>query len=87
MICTSWTCDSRTPADEIWTKWPEEFVFENFNAKETVATAKRGGFRYIVAIAKHHEGFHLWDTDHSDFNVMNTPFMSGTMTAAEMAAS
>ncbi|MCP5543803.1 MAG: alpha-L-fucosidase [Akkermansiaceae bacterium] len=61
-------------ADEIWTKWPEEFVFENFNAKETVATAKRGGFRYIVAIAKHHEGFHLWDTDHSDFNVMNTPF-------------
>lgn len=60
--------------DEVWTQWPKEFKFEQFDAKEIVANAQRAGFKYIVAIAKHHEGFHLWNTAHSDFNVMKTPF-------------
>lgn len=79
----SWgTCQTRKAPDhgsgpvpdEVWTNWPKEFTFEKFNAREVVEIARRGGFKYIVAIAKHHEGFHLWNTALSDFNVMNTPF-------------
>jgi alpha-L-fucosidase len=61
-------------ADSIWTKYPAEFALEKFDAKLWVEIAKKSGFKYIVAIAKHHDGFHLWNTKYSDFNIMNTPF-------------
>lgn len=60
--------------DEVWQSWSKDFRFEKFNARELVATAQAAGFRYLVAIAKHHEGFHLWDTAFSDFKVTKTPF-------------
>ena len=60
--------------DEVWQSWPKNFLFEKFDAREWVEIARAGGFKYIVAIAKHHDGFHLWDTDFSDFKVTNTPF-------------
>lgn len=60
--------------DSVWTKWPQYFKFEKFNAKQWVKIAQRAGMKYIVVIAKHHEGFHMWDTKYSDFKVTNTPF-------------
>lgn len=60
--------------DEVWQSWPNDFVFEKFDAREWVRIAKAGGFKYVVIIAKHHDGFHLWDTDYSEFKVTNTPF-------------
>ena len=60
--------------DADWQRWPEEFKFERFDAKEWVAIAREAGFKYLVAIAKHHDGFHLWDTAFSDFKVTRTPF-------------
>ncbi|MFO1530225.1 MAG: alpha-L-fucosidase [Kiritimatiellia bacterium] len=79
----SWgVCRTRKPpdtgngpvADEVWQNWPRDFQFEKFDAGEWVAIARQAGFKYIVAIAKHHDGFHLWDTAFSEFDVMNTPF-------------
>ncbi|WP_163325406.1 alpha-L-fucosidase [Draconibacterium mangrovi] len=61
-------------ADSVWVKYPEQFVFEDFDAKEWVDIAKRAGMKYIVTIAKHHDGFHMWDTQYSDFKVTNSPF-------------
>jgi alpha-L-fucosidase len=58
----------------VWTTWPEKFKFENYDPEEWVEIAKRAGMKYMVVIAKHHDGFHLWDTDHSDFKVTNTPY-------------
>jgi len=60
--------------DSVWTTWPEAFLFESYDPVEWVEIAKRSGMQYIVAIAKHHDGFHLWDTDYSDFKVTNTPY-------------
>lgn len=45
-----------------------------FNAKEWVAQAKAGGMKYVVLTAKHHDGFCLWDTKTSGYNIMSTPF-------------
>jgi alpha-L-fucosidase len=61
-------------ADDIWQGWAKELRFEKYNAEEWVEIARRAGFKYLVAIAKHCEGFHLWDTDQSEFKVTNTPF-------------
>ncbi len=45
-----------------------------YNAEAWVREAKNAGMRYIVLTSKHHDGFALWDSKVSDFDVMNTPY-------------
>jgi alpha-L-fucosidase len=52
----------------------KEFNPTNFNAEEWVATAKAAGMKYMVLTAKHCDGFLLWDSKVSDYNIMHTPF-------------
>ena len=75
-------CHTRKPPDrgegpvpdEVWTQWPKEMKLERFNAREWVSIARQAGLNYVVVIAKHHDGFHMWDTAFSDFKITNTPF-------------
>jgi alpha-L-fucosidase len=45
-----------------------------FNANAWVKAAKDAGMKYLVITAKHHDGFCLWPTSFSDYNIMNSPF-------------
>jgi alpha-L-fucosidase len=46
-----------------------------FNADEWAQTAKAAGMRYIVITSKHHDGFAMWDSKVTDYNVVAaTPF-------------
>lgn len=45
-----------------------------FNAAQWVSMAKNAGVKYITLITRHHDGFSMWDTQYSDFNIMNTPY-------------
>ncbi len=45
-----------------------------FEAAGWVRVAKAAGMKYIVITTKHHEGFALWDSAASDYNIMHTPF-------------
>lgn len=45
-----------------------------FDADLIVRSAKQAGMKYLVITAKHHEGFCLWDSQYTDFDVANTPF-------------
>ena len=45
-----------------------------FNAEQWVSMAKNAGMKYITLITRHHDGFSLWDTKYSDYNVMNSPY-------------
>jgi alpha-L-fucosidase len=45
-----------------------------FDAREWVRTAKDAGMGYIVITSKHHDGFCLFDSKQTDFDVMSTPF-------------
>ncbi|MDZ4755408.1 MAG: alpha-L-fucosidase [Phycisphaerae bacterium] len=45
-----------------------------FDAKQWVEIAKNAGMRYIVITSKHHEGFGLWDSALTDWDVASTPF-------------
>lgn len=56
--------------DQLYTK----FNPTNFNADAWVKTAKDAGMKYIVLTTKHHDGFCLWDTRQTDFNIMRSPF-------------
>ncbi|MDE1190613.1 MAG: alpha-L-fucosidase [Arachidicoccus sp.] len=45
-----------------------------FNAHDWVAAAKNAGMKYITLVTRHHDGFSMWDTKYSDYNIMHTPF-------------
>jgi alpha-L-fucosidase len=45
-----------------------------FDADAWVELAKDAGMKYIVITSKHHDGFCLFDSKHTDFDVMSTPF-------------
>lgn len=42
------------------------------NATEWVKLAKESGCKYIVMTSRHHEGYNMFDTKHSDFNSYKT---------------
>ena len=51
-----------------------EFNPALFNAREWVSTAKAAGMKYLVITSKHHDGFCLWDSKYTDYDIANTPF-------------
>ena len=52
----------------------DQFNPVDFNADEWVRMAKDAGMKYIVITSKHHDGFCLFDSEHTDFDIMSTPF-------------
>ena len=54
--------------------WAKQLAFPAFRAEEWAEIARQGGFKYVVIIAKHHDGFHMWDTAYSDYKITNAPF-------------
>ncbi len=56
-----------------------------FNADEWVRNAKNAGMRYMIITAKHHDGFAMYPSEVSDFNIRKqTPFKRDPM--AELSA-
>jgi alpha-L-fucosidase len=56
-------------------KFPAQFNPVKFNAKEWVKLAKDAGMKYIVITAKHHDGFAMYRSHASKFNIYDaTPF-------------
>ena len=46
-----------------------------FNAAEWVSAIKASGAKYICFTSRHHDGFSMWDTEQSDYNIVDaTPF-------------
>jgi len=48
-----------------------------FSAMQIVGAAKAGGFKGIVVVAKHHDGFCLWPTKTTTYNISNSPYKNG----------
>jgi alpha-L-fucosidase len=45
-----------------------------FDADQVVATARAAGMKYIVQVVKHHDGFSMWNSQFTDFDMAATPF-------------
>ncbi len=52
----------------------KEFNPVDYNPKEWVKLAKDAGMKYICITTKHHDGFCMWNTKYTDYNIMNTPY-------------
>jgi len=56
-------------------KLAARFDPSNFNANDYVALAKAAGMKYIIFAAKHHDGFSMYNSAVSSFNIVKaTPF-------------
>ncbi len=64
---------SRIPHDE-YLKRMAQFNPTRFCADEWADLMVEAGMKYLLITAKHHDGFCLWDTKHTDFKVTNTAF-------------
>lgn len=65
---------AKIPAEEYKTL-ANEFNPVDFDAAQWVAVAKSAGVRYIVITSKHHDGFAMFESKASDFNIVDsTPY-------------
>lgn len=66
-----------------YVKFAEQFNPTNFDPDEWLRLAKNAGMEYLVFTTKHLDGFCMWDTAATDFNIMHTPY--GRDILAELA--
>jgi len=52
----------------------KEFNPVLFDADQWVTTAQNAGMKYIIFTSKHHDGFCMWDSDFTDYDITSTPF-------------
>ena len=45
-----------------------------YDPERWVLLAKEAGMKYICVTTKHHDGFCMWDTKYTDYNIMNTAY-------------
>jgi len=61
-------------------KYADKFNPVKFNAMEWAQAAKDAGMKYLVITSKHHDGFCMYDTKFSDFNIVKaTPYKHDPM--------
>ena len=69
-----WVKKNERISDEDYQKYFEIFNPDLFDPTEWAKKAKAAGMKYAVITTKHHEGFNMFASDYTDYNVMNTPY-------------
>ena len=62
--------EGRTP-DEIFT------LERDFDAETLVNTLKNAGFKKLIVTAKHHDGFCIWNSAYTDYDIASTSYKNG----------
>ncbi|MEZ2445436.1 alpha-L-fucosidase [Chitinophaga sp. RCC_12] len=72
---------AKAPAAE-YAKVAQTFNPTGFNAEEWAETARESGIKYMVITAKHHEGFSMYDSKVTDFDIVDaSPYKKDPMKA------
>jgi alpha-L-fucosidase len=56
---------------------PKVFNPSAADPEQWVEAAKAAGARYVVLVAKHHDGFCLWPTGQTEYSVAKSPWLNG----------
>ena len=65
---------------------PTVFNPAQADPEQWVAAAQAAGARYIILVAKHHDGFCLWPTDQTPYSVKASPWLGGKGDLVRMTA-
>lgn len=64
---------SKDYVDRFYEELPKTLNPKKWDFDHLAELARLAGFQYAVFTTKHHNGFCLWDSKTTDFNIMNTP--------------
>lgn len=68
-----WSRGAQVPTEE-YDQLYRRFNPTNFEARAWAKIAREAGTRYVVLTSKHHDGFALWPSDLTDYDIASTPF-------------
>src|SRR5512143_2476864 len=68
-----WSRGAQIPVEEYDSLY-KQFNPTNFNVDDWMKVARAAGMKYVVFTTKHHDGFCMFDTKQTDFNIMHSPF-------------
>lgn len=79
-----WIQGNQNIPDEEYVQLLDTWNPKNFDAEKIVKLAKDAEMKYLVITTKHHEGFCLFDSQYTDFDIASTP-MKGRDFIQELA--
>jgi alpha-L-fucosidase len=57
----------------------------HFSADEWVGLAREAGMKYFVITSKHHDGFVLWPSQYTDYDIASTPYQRDVLKDMQLA--
>lgn len=73
---TEWS-DGSIPASQ--------YAPTRLDCDQWVRVARDAGFRYVLLVTKHHDGFCLWDSRYTDYDVASSPVKTDVVRAVSDA--
>lgn len=80
-----WIRETARIPRETYEQFLPQFNPVKFEAEAWVKMAKNAGMKYIVITTKHHDGFALFDSAHTEWDIMSTPYRRDIMDALAKA--
>jgi len=74
----SWSRGKQIPIDE-YDQLYKDFNPELFDASQWVGAAKAAGMKYLMITSRHHDGFSLWDSKYTEYDMAATPYGKGIL--------
>ena len=68
-----WSRGREVPFEE-YDQLYKEFNPEKFDARKWVSLIKKSGMKYLIVVSKHHDGFVMWNSETTDYDIMSTPY-------------
>jgi alpha-L-fucosidase len=68
-----WSRGREVPVEE-YDQLYKRFNPALFDAEDWVRVATDAGMKYLVITSKHHDGFCIWPSEYTDYDIANTPF-------------
>ena len=69
-----WYYSHEAVSKEEYERLATRFNPYRYEPHQWAALARQAGMKYAVLITKHHDGFCLWDSAHTEFKITNTPY-------------
>ena len=69
-----WVKSRERLTDEQYQPYFDHFDPDLYDPAEWARLAKDAGMRYVVLTTKHHDGFCLWDSAHTEYKATRTPY-------------
>jgi len=74
----SWSRGREIPKDE-YDRLYLDFNPVRFSAAKWVGAARAAGMQYLIITSRHHDGFSLWDSKFTDYDMAATPYGKGIL--------